>query len=285
MDWLMFAILSAFFAGITSILAKIGIRDIDSTVVTALRTVVVTVFAWLMVFLIGSQSGISGISFNTFLFLFLSGLTTGASWLCYFKALEKGNVNKVVPIDKSSIVITVILAVLILGEGLSPWGAAGIVFIAIGTMAMIEKKDTEKVAGGPWLLYAIGSAVFAALTSIFGKVGIEGVESTLGTAIRTLVVLAMSWMMVYVVGKQDEIRGIPRKAMGFVIASGLATGASWLCFYRALQTGPASVVVPIDKLSILVAVVFAFFLFGERLNRRALAGLILIVAGTLMMLY
>lgn len=182
MDWLMFAILSAFFAGITSILAKIGIRDIDSTVVTAMRTVVVTVFAWLMVFLIGSQSGISGISSNTFLFLFLSGLTTGASWLCYFKALEKGNVNKVVPIDKSSIVITVILAVLILGEGLSPWGAAGIVFIAIGTMAMIEKKDTEKVAGGPWLLYAIGSAVFAALTSIFGKVGIEGVESTLGTA-------------------------------------------------------------------------------------------------------
>ena len=262
-----------------------GIRDIDSTVVTALRTVVVTVFAWLMVFLIGSQSGISEISSNTFLFLFLSGLTTGASWLCYFKALEKGNVNKVVPIDKLSIVMTVILAVLILGEGLSPWGAAGIVFIAIGTMAMIEKKDTEKVAGGPWLLYAIGSAVFAALTSIFGKVGIEGVESTLGTAIRTLVVLAMSWMMVYVVGKQDEIRGIPRKAMGFVIASGLATGASWLCFYRALQTGPASVVVPIDKLSILVAVVFAFFLFGERLNRRALAGLILIVAGTLMMLY
>ena len=244
----MFAILSAFFAGITSILAKMGIRDIDSTVVTALRTVVVTVFAWLMVFLIGSQSGISEISSNTFLFLFLSGLTTGASWLCYFKALEKGNVNKVVPIDKSSIVMTVIL-------------------------------------GGPWLLYAIGSAVFAALTSIFGKVGIEGVESTLGTAIRTLVVLAMSWMMVYVVGKQDEIRGIPRKAMGFVIASGLATGASWLCFYRALQTGPASVVVPIDKLSILVAVVFAFFLFGERLNRRALAGLILIVAGTLMMLY
>ncbi len=285
MDWLLFAVLSAFFAGITSILAKLGIKGIDSTVVTAIRTIVVTVFAWVMVLVVGSFDGIYDIGGNTLLFLILSGLTTGASWLCYFKALEKGDVNKVVPIDKSSIVITVILAIVLLGEGLSVWGGAGIAFIAVGTMAMIEKKDTERVKGGTWLIYAVGSAVFAALTSIFGKVGIEGVESTLGTAIRTLVVLGMSWMMVFVVRKQDEIRGIERKAMGYVVASGFATGASWLCFYRALQTGPASVVVPIDKLSILVSVVLAFFIFGERLNRRATAGLALIVAGTLMMLF
>ncbi len=285
MDWLLFAVLSAFFAGITSILAKLGIKGIDSTVVTAIRTIVVTVFAWVMVLIVGSFDGIHGIGGNTLLFLILSGLTTGASWLCYFKALEKGDVNKVVPIDKSSIVITVILAIVLLGEGLSVWGGAGIAFIAVGTMAMIEKKDTERVKGGTWLIYAVGSAVFAALTSIFGKVGIEGVESTLGTAIRTLVVLGMSWMMVFVVKKQDQVRGIEGKAMGYVIASGFATGASWLCFYRALQTGPASVVVPIDKLSILVSVVLAFFIFGERLNRKAAAGLALIVAGTLMMLF
>ncbi len=284
MDWILFASLSAVFAGLTSILAKIGIKDIDSTVVTALRTIVVTVFAWIMVFVAGSFDGIYSIDGRTLFYLVLSGFTTGASWLCYFKALEKGDVNKVVPIDKSSIVITVILAVVLLGEGLSVWGGAGIAFIAVGTMAMIERKDTEKVAGGTWLLYAVGSAVFAALTSIFGKVGIEGVESTLGTAIRTLVVLAMSWMMVLVVRKQDEIGNLKRKALSYVIASGIATGASWLCFYRALQTGPASVVVPIDKLSILVSVVLAFFIFGERLNRRAAAGLALIVAGTLMML-
>jgi len=284
MEWILFASLSAFFAGITSILAKMGIRDVDSTVVTAIRTVVVVVFAWLMVLIVGSAGEISSIDGRTMFYLVISGLTTGASWLCYFKALEKGDVNKVVPIDKSSIVITVILAVVLLGEGLSVWGGAGIAFIAVGTMAMIERKDTEKVAGGTWLLYAVGSAVFAALTSIFGKVGIEGVESTLGTAIRTLVVLAMAWAMVYVVGKQREVRGIGRKAMGFIVASGIATGASWLCFYRALQTGPASIVVPIDKLSILVSVVLAFVFFGERLNRRSAVGLAMIVAGTLMML-
>ncbi len=285
MDWLLFAALSAFFAGITSILAKLGIKGIDSTVVTAIRTIVVTLFAWLMVFIVGSFGGIYDISGNTLLFLILSGLTTGASWLCYFKALEKGDVNKVVPIDKSSIVITVLMAVVLLGEGISVWGGAGIAFIAVGTMAMIEKKDTEKVAGGTWLIYAVGSAVFAALTSIFGKVGIEGVESTLGTAIRTLVVLGMSWLMVVVVGKTDEVRGIERRAMGFVVASGFATGASWLCFYRALQTGPASVVVPIDKLSILVSVALAFVIFGERLSRKAAAGLALITVGTFLMLF
>lgn len=282
--WLAFAVGSAFFAGITAILAKCGIRNVDSTVATAVRTIVVLVFAWAMVFIVGSQDQLQSIDPRTMAFLVLSGLATGASWLCYFKALELGDVNKVVPIDKSSIVIAIVLALIFLGESISVVGVAGVVAIAAGTMLMIERKDAPVGSKGQsWLLFAVGSAFFAALTSILGKVGIEGIESNLGTAIRTVVVLAMSWVMVFVTRKQSQVRGIPRKELGFVLASGVATGASWLCFYRALQEGPASVVLPIDKLSILVTIVFSFLVLGERLTRRSLFGLALIVAGTMLM--
>lgn len=282
--WLAFAVGSAFFAGITAILAKCGIRNIDSTVATAVRTIVVLVFAWAMVFIVGSQDQLPSIDPRTMAFLVLSGLATGASWLCYFKALELGDVNKVVPIDKSSIVLAIVLALIFLGESISVVGVAGVVAIAAGTMLMIERKDAPVGSKGQsWLLFAVGSAFFAALTSILGKVGIEGIESNLGTAIRTVVVLAMSWVMVFVTRKQSQVRGIPRKELGFVLASGVATGASWLCFYRALQEGPASVVLPIDKLSILVTIVFSFLVLGERLTRRSLFGLALIVAGTMLM--
>lgn len=282
--WLAFAVGSAFFAGITAILAKCGIRNVDSTVATAVRTIVVLVFAWAMVFIVGSQDQLTSIDPRTMAFLVLSGLATGASWLCYFKALELGDVNKVVPIDKSSIVLAIVLALIFLGESISMVGAAGVVAIVAGTMLMIERKDAPAGnKGQSWLLFAVGSAFFAALTSILGKVGIEGIESNLGTAIRTVVVLAMSWVMVFVTRKQSQVRGIPRKELGFVLASGVATGASWLCFYRALQEGPASVVLPIDKLSILVTIVFSFLVLGERLTRRSLSGLALIVAGTMLM--
>lgn len=282
--WLAFAVGSAFFAGITAILAKCGIRNVDSTVATAVRTIVVLVFAWAMVFIVGSQGQLPSIDPRTMAFLVLSGLATGASWLCYFKALELGDVNKVVPIDKSSIVLAIVLALIFLGESISVVGVAGVVAIAAGTMLMIERKDAPVGSKGQsWLLFAVGSAFFAALTSILGKVGIEGIESNLGTAIRTVVVLAMSWAMVFVTRKQSQVRGIPRKELGFVLASGVATGASWLCFYRALQEGPASVVLPIDKLSILVTIVFSFLVLGERLTRRSLFGLALIVAGTMLM--
>lgn len=286
MDWLFFAAGSAFFAGITAILAKIGVRSIDSTVATAIRTIIVLAFSWLIVLIVGSQDQIFDIDGRTLLFLILSGLATGASWLCYFKALELGDVNKLVPIDKSSVVLTIVLALIFLGEGITAIGAMGVAAIAVGTMLMIERKDVEaeRRTGHTWLLFAIGSAVFAALTSILGKVGIEDVESNLGTAIRTIVVLAMSWVMVFVVRKQDQVRGLPRRELGFVLASGIATGASWLCFYRALQEGPASVVVPIDKLSILVSIAFAALVFHERLTSKSAVGLTLIVIGTLAML-
>lgn len=286
MDWLFFAAGSAFFAGITAILAKIGVRSIDSNVATAIRTIVVLAFSWLMVLIVGSQDQLTDIDGRTLLFLILSGLATGASWLCYFKALELGDVNKVVPIDKSSVVLTIVLALIFLGEGITAIGALGVAAIAVGTMLMIERRDVEaeRRTGHTWLLFAVGSAVFAALTSILGKVGIEDVESNLGTAIRTIVVLIMSWVMVFVVRKQDQVRGLPRRELGFVIASGIATGASWLCFYRALQDGPASVVVPIDKLSILVTIAFAILVFHERLTSRSAVGLVLIVIGTLAML-
>ena len=284
--WILFAFGSAFFAGVTAILAKCGIRQTDSHVATAVRTVVVLLFSWSMVFLVGSQGDIPAVDAKTWAFLVLSGLATGASWLCYFRALQLGDINKVVPIDKSSTVLTMVLAFLFLQEGLTWLKAASMAAIAAGTYLMIQKKATEQEKTGrrAWLLYALLSAVFASLTAILGKVGIEGVESNLGTAIRTGVVLVMAWVVVFVTGKGQEVRRIPRRELGFLCLSGLATGASWLCYYKALHDGPASVVVPIDKLSILVTIAFSYFVFHERLTRRGAAGLCLIVAGTLAML-
>lgn len=285
--WIVFAFGSALFAGITAILAKCGIRKTDSNVATAIRTIVVLVFSWLMVFIKGSQSQIGAIGGQTWLFLVLSGLATGASWLCYFRALQIGDINRVVPIDKASVILTILLAFIFFKEEISLPKAAGIVLIGTGTFLMIEKKKTDaekQVTGSQWLIYAVGSAVFASLTSILGKAGISGVESNLGTAIRTAVVLLMAWVMVFVTGRQHKITEVPRNELGFICLSGVATGASWLCYYKALQDGPASVVVPIDKLSIVVTVAFSYFVFHERLSSKSGLGLILIVAGTLVML-
>lgn len=284
--WILYAFGSALFAGLTSVLAKCGIRKTDSTVATAIRTIVVLAFSWLMVFIVGSQGQITQIDTKTLIFLIVSGLATGASWLCYFRALQLGDVNKVVPIDKSSTVLTILLAVIFLGEGLSWLKVVCMVLIAAGTLLMIEKKESTGVAAkdSRWLLYAVGSAVFASLTAILGKIGISGVESNLGTAIRTAVVLVMSWLMVFVTGKTKALTDIPRGELGFIALSGLATGGSWLCYYRALQLGPASIVVPIDKLSILVSILFSYIVFHERLSKKALIGLTAIVGGTLLML-
>ena len=284
--WVLFALGSALFAGVTSILAKCGIRKTDSTVATAIRTVIVLAMSFVMVLIVGSLSGISAIPVKTWVFLVLSGLATGASWLCYFRALQVGDVNKVVPVDKSSTVLTILLAFIVLREPISWLKGICVVLIAAGTYLMIEKKKTdgEKQTRRSWLIYAILSAVFAALTAILGKIGISGVESNLGTMIRTAVVLLMSWMMVFVTGKARNVRGIPGRELGFICLSGLATGASWLCYYKALRDGLASVVVPIDKLSILVTVAFSIIVFKEKLSVKAFVGLALIVAGTLLML-
>lgn len=285
--WLLFAFGSAFFAGVTAILAKCGIKNIDSNVATAVRTVVVLLFSWLMVFVVGSQSGITEIAPRTLVFLVLSGLATGASWLCYFHALQIGDINKVTPVDKSSVVLTMLLAFIFLGEEISALKVVCMVLIGAGTLLMIEKKkadvQTDKTGGLVWLPYAFGSAFFASLTSILGKVGIEGVESNLGTAIRTIVVLIMAWLVVAVTGKMSDVKKIDRTSWIFLILSGFATGGSWLCYYRALQTGPASVVVPVDKLSIVVTIVFSYIVFREKLSRKGLLGLIMIVAGTLLL--
>lgn len=283
--WMMFAFGSALFAGLTAILAKCGIRNTDSNVATALRTIVVLAFSWLMVFVTGAQSGMNSISMKTMVFLVLSGVATGTSWLCYFKALQLGNVNKVTPIDKSSTVLTMFLAFVLLGEELTWMKAVAMVSIGIGTYMMIQKKQTEeKKEDKKWLLYAIGSAVFASLTSILGKIGISDINSNLGTAIRTIVVLVMAWIVVFVTRKQHTIKDIDKKSWIFLVLSGVATGGSWLCYYRALQTGPASVVVPIDKLSILVTIAFSYIVFHEKLTKKAGCGLVLIVAGTLLLL-
>ena len=283
--WMLFAFGSALFAGLTAILAKCGVRRTDSTVATAIRTVVVLAFSWVMVFLTGAQSGLEAVGGRTLLFLVLSGLATGASWLCYFRALQLGDVNKVTPVDKSSTVLTVLLAFVLLREPISIFKAVGLVCVGVGTCLMIEKKGGGGAASsGLWLPYALGSAVFASLTAILGKLGVVGVDSNLATAIRTGVVLLMAWGMVLAAGKTAALRAVPRGELGFICLSGVATGASWLCYYRALQDGPASVVVPIDKLSVLVTVAFSAAVFHERLSRRAALGLALLTGGTLVML-
>ena len=284
--WILYAFGSAFFAGATSILAKIGVKDIDSHVATAIRTIVVLIFSWIMVFIVGSQGTIGNISGKTLTFLILSGFATGASWLCYFKALQLGDVNKVVPIDKSSTILTMILAFIFLNEKITINMVIGMIGIAIGTYLMIQKKEkAEKIVKRKaWLIYALLSALFASLTSILGKVGIENVESNLGTAIRTIVVLVMAWIIVFATKKQRDIKKIDKRSLIFLILSGVATGASWLCYYKALQDGLASIVVPIDKLSILVTVLFAYIFLKEKLSKKSLLGLILIVVGTLLLL-
>lgn len=289
--WLLYAFLSALFAGLTSILAKCGIKKTDSGVATAIRTIVVLIFSWIMVFIVGAQGEIGSITMKTWIFLILSGLATGASWLCYFRALQIGDVNKVVPIDKSSTILSILLAVILFRESISIQKMIFVIMIAVGTFLMITKKKSaiqknpERKAKwqGGWLVYAVLSAVFASLTSILGKIGVEGIHSNLGTAIRTVVVLIMAWVVVFVTGKQETVKNIEKKEMGFICLSGLATGASWLCYYKALKDGVASVVISVDKLSMLIAIAFSYLVFKEKLTGKALAGLALITAGTLLM--
>lgn len=310
--WILYAFGSAVFAGVTAILAKCGIKNMDSNVATALRTIVVLIFSWWMVLITGSLGMIGNITSQTWMFLILSGLATGASWLCYFRALQIGDVNKVTPIDKSSTVLTMLMAYAFLGEEISFVKVVAMIFIGAGTYLMIQKRAIPKldsvveeeitleVVGNnsekhqktdmpfmkryEWAVYAFASAIFASLTSILGKVGIEGVDSNLGTAIRTVVVLIMAWVVVFVTGKQKTVIDTNTKNWIFLILSGIATGGSWLCYYHALQTGPASVVVPIDKLSIMVTITFSYMVLKEKLNIKSFIGLFSIVIGTLLLL-
>ncbi len=283
--WLIAAVGSAFFAALTAILAKCGIRKTDSDVATAIRTAVVLLFSWIMVFVVGSQTSISQISAESLLFLILSGFATGASWICYFKALSIGDVNKVAPIDKSSTVLTVILAIVCFGETDNlVVKLAATVLIGVGTLLMIEKKQVDKSANDRrYIPYAVGSAVFAAATSILAKIGIKDVESNLGTAVRTVVVLFMAWLIVFLKGKLNVVKNVDKKELVFIILSGFATGASWLCYYYAIKNGIVSVVVPVDKMSLLLTVAFSYFVFGEKLNVKSGIGLGLMTCGTLAM--
>ena len=278
-------VLSSFFAGITAILVKVGVENTNSNLLTALRTIVVLIFSWIMVFVVGSQGTIGEVSLKTFLFLCASGITTGASWICYFHALQIGNVNVVVPIDKSSVVLTIFLGVIFLHESMNLVKFICVVAIAAGTYLMIEKKKVvhepgvKKSKGA--IFYAFMSALFASLTALLSKIGIVGIESNLGTAIRTIIVLIMAWVIVLYTGSYKGIRNISKKSWIFIVLSGIATGLSWLCYYRALQDGPISVVLPIDKLSTVVSIAFAYIVFKEKLTKKSALGLLLIVAGTL----
>lgn len=282
--WLIYAILSSFFAGITAILVKVGVENTNSNLLTALRTIVVLIFSWIMVFVVGSQGTIGEVTLETILFLCVSGITTGASWICYFHALQIGNVNVVVPIDKSSVVLTIFLGVVFLHEPMNLVKFACVVAIAAGTYLMIEKKKVVVEPGVKKkgaIFYAFMSALFASLTALLSKIGIVGIESNLGTAIRTIIVLIMAWVIVFYTGTHKGIRDISKKSWIFIALSGIATGLSWLCYYRALQDGPISVVLPIDKLSTVVSIAFAYIVFKEKLTKKSAIGLALIVAGTL----
>ncbi|MBM7582799.1 transporter family protein [Caldicoprobacter guelmensis] len=286
--WIILAFGSALFAGVTAILAKIGVKKVDSMLATAIRTIIILLFSWLMVFIVGSWETTYAIDQKSLLFLILSGLATGASWLCYFKALQLGDVNKVTPIDKFSTVLTMILAIIILREPVTLSKSIGMVAIALGTYLMVYKKDTLREQttsySNTWLVYALLSALFASLTAILAKIGIVGVESNLGTAIRTAVVLIMAWLIVFMTGRYREIKTINKKSWIFLCLSGITTGLSWLCYFKALQDGQASIVVPIDKLSIIITVAFSYFFLKEKLNTKSFVGLILIVAGTMTLL-
>lgn len=286
--WIILAFASALFAGITAILAKVGVKKTDSMLATAIRTIIILIFSWLMVLVAGSWTSIYAIDTKSLIFLILSGLATGASWLCYFKALQLGNVNKVTPIDKFSTVLTMIFAFIILGESINLAKFAGMTAIGIGTYMMIDIKKTQQQkttgTGYAWFIYAVLSAVFASLTAILAKIGITGVESNLGTAIRTVVVLIMAWLMVFITRKQGDIKKIDLKSWIFLCLSGITTGLSWLCYFKALQDGEASIVVPIDKLSIVITVAFSYFILKEKLTLKTFLGLIFIVAGTMTLL-
>lgn len=282
--WLIAACGSAFFAGVTAILAKCGIKKTDYDIAIAVRTIIVMIFSWIMVIVVGSFDTITSISGKSLLFLVLSGLATGASWICYFKALSIGDVNKVVPIDKSSTILTVLFAILLFGENnhlliklLCTF------FIGLGVILMIEKKSVDSKNERGWFIYAVFSAVFAAATSILAKIGITDVESNLGTAIRTCVVLLMAWIVVVIKGKMNLVHNMPRRELVFISLSGSATGASWLCYYYAIQKGIVSIVVPIDKLSIIISILFSYIVFKEKLSKKAVIGLLLMIAGTLFM--
>lgn len=283
--WIAAAVLSAFFAGITSILAKCGIKKTDSDVATAIRTAVVLAFSFIMTIIVGSIGEIGQISNKSFLFLILSGVATGASWICYFKALSMGDVNKVVPIDKSSTILSVLLAIVIFNETNNlAVKLIGTALLGVGIFLMVERKrSTVSEKKKSWAVYAVLSAVFAALTSILAKIGIDDVESNLGTMVRTCVVLIMAWIIVFAKGKQRQIKSIDKKELAFICLSGIATGASWLCYYYAIQKGIVSVAVPIDKMSIIVSITFSYIVFKEKLTKKAFLGLCLMIAGTLLM--
>lgn len=278
-------VLSSVFAGLTSVLAKCGIKKTDSDVATAIRTMVVLAFSVLMAFITGSFKDIYTIGAKSVLFLILSGIATGASWICYFKALSMGDVNKVVPIDKSSTILSVLLAVMIFHETNNLFvKLIGTLLLAIGIFLMVEKqKSTAVYEKRQWIIYAVLSAVFASLTSILAKIGIENVDSNLATAIRTCVVLIMAWLIVFAKGKQNQIKETDRKELAFICLSGIATGASWLCYYYAIQNGVVSIVVPIDKLSIVITVAFSYIVFKEKLTKKSFIGLCLMIIGTLVM--
>ena len=286
--WIIYSFLSAFFAGITSILAKCGIKNTSSSLATAIRTIIVLLFSWIMVFITGSQDDIYNIDSQSLILLILSGIATGVSWLCYFKALQTGDINKVIPIDKSSTVLTILLSFTLFQESLSYKKVIGVILIGLGTYMMIQKKAnsySSKNKNDSWFIYAVLSAVFASLTAILGKMGISGVNANLGTALRTFVILIISWLVVFLTGKQHEIKDISKCEIGFICLSGIATGASWLCYYKALKDGIMSAVVAIDKLSILVTVAFSYIVFHEKLTKKSALGLAAIVLGTFLILF
>jgi bacterial/archaeal transporter family protein len=284
------ALLAALFASFTAILAKIGIEDVDSNLATAVRTIVVVIMAYLMVVITGQTGNIMAVSAKSFIFLVLSGLTTGLSWLAFFKAIQIGDVSKVVPIDKASVVLTILLSFLVLREPATMPVVAGGVIISIGTFVLIGKDKKKKTQRKKvfntksYIFLAIMSAVFAALTNILAKIGIEDVDSNVATFIRTVVIILFAWGIVFFQGTVKELKKISKKSYIFLILSGAATGFSWLCYFAALAIGKVSIVNPIDKFSVVLTMILSFIILKEKPTKSTVTGAVLITIGTALLI-
>lgn len=281
------AILAAVFAALTSILAKIGIKNVDSNLATAIRTIVVVIMALIVVLITGQFHAVFDVEGQALIFIVLSGITTGLSWLFFFKALQIGDVSKVVSIDKSSIVMTIILSFIILQEPTTPLVIAGGVIIAIGTFLLIGKNNSGKKEkfSQSYIFLAILGAVFAALTSILAKIGINNeVDSNVATFIRTIVIIIFAWAIVFFQGTVKQMKDITKKSYLFLGLSGMATGFSWLCYFAAIAIGKVSVVAPIDKFSVVITIILSFFILKEKPTRNTMFGAIVITVGTVLLI-
>ena len=282
--YIIYALLASVFSGLTSVFAKTGIKNIDSLLATFLRTIVISLFLFLIVIWKENLNEIFLLDKKTILFLILSGISNTLLWICYFKALDLGTVSKVTPVDKTSIVLTLILSSLFLNEKITTIKIISIVLILSGTFLTI-KKESKGSKDNKWIIYAILTAVFTSTTTVLSKIGIESTNTTLITFLRTIVVLIILTTITLFKKKYKSIKDIEKRSWLFIILSGLSTSLSWLFYFKALALGEASIVFPIEKLSLVVSILISIIFLKEKVNKKQIIGIIIIVIGTSLLFF